>query len=145
VYRFLHYVFVNEESYFCLSIYCAYLHISTIALIKYIVLFLSLFLSLSLDAQSNQFYEFPSAFSPNGDSKNDSLGLVSGSIATLKTISIYNRWGDVLFDNVRDAKTYWDGTYLGKEQPAGTYLMRIKVKLPNGDIKEETRMISLIR
>jgi len=114
-------------------------------LTKYFLLFASLFVSFSMDAQSNEFYEFPSAFSPNGDTKNDSLGLVPGSTATLETMSIYNRWGDVLFDNVRDANTHWDGKYLGKEQPAGTYLMRIRVKLPAGEIKEESRMISLIR
>jgi len=114
-------------------------------LIKYFVFLACLFVSYSLDAQTNEFYEFPSAFSPNGDAKNDSLGLVVGSSATLESMSIYNRWGDVLFDNVRDVKTHWDGNYLGKAQPAGTYLMRVRLKLPNSEIKEETRMISLIR
>jgi|GEM_PF-2831990 gliding motility-associated-like protein len=113
--------------------------------VKYLLVFFFGACVACSNAQSNEFYEFPSAFSPNGDVRNDSLGLVVGSKATLESMAIFNRWGVVLFDNVRDGKSHWDGRYLGTEQPAGTYLLRARVKLPNGEVKSETRMISLIR
>ncbi len=89
-------------------------------------------------------YEFPSAFSPNSDQVNDRFGLVPGSVAKLEGMRIYNRWGELIFDKEREGNESWDGTYEGKPQPMGTYMMHAKVKLLNGEIKNETRTISLI-
>lgn len=54
----------------------------------------------------------PSAFSPNGDGKNDLWRIRGASIEALNVI-VYNRWGEKIFEtsNVNDS---WDGTYNGK-------------------------------
>jgi gliding motility-associated-like protein len=54
--------------------------------------------------------QFPTAFTPNGDGKNDLF---------LKGIHIlvFNRWGQELYKGVDG----WDGTYNGKKVSPGTY------------------------
>jgi gliding motility-associated-like protein len=57
---------------------------------------------------------FPSAFTPNGDGRNDSFGPL-GSLSSLSDyhISIYNRWGQRVFDST-DPFQKWDGRVKGK-------------------------------
>ena len=64
---------------------------------------------------------FPSAFTPNGDGKNDLIGVVG----TLKyyhdfSLNIYNRWGERVF-YTEDIYAGWDGVYNGVKQDLGTY------------------------
>lgn len=63
----------------------------------------------------------PSAFTPNGDGKNDVSKPVLLGITKLIYFSIYNRWGQLLFSTNQENKG-WDGTFNGVAQPAGTYV-----------------------
>ncbi len=63
----------------------------------------------------------PSAFTPNGDGKNDLLRPVLRGIAKLQYFRVYNRWGQLVFSTGGDG-IGWDGTYNGSKQPAGTYV-----------------------
>lgn len=63
----------------------------------------------------------PSAFTPNGDGKNDVIRPVGVGIATLQYFRIYNRWGQLLFSTSQTGKG-WDGVYNGTPQPSGTYV-----------------------
>jgi len=72
----------------------------------------------------------PSAFTPNGDGRNDEFGpIISANYTspTIKTFRIYNRWGQL----VHNADVYWDGRFDGKDQPVGTYVYYIEVDYPN--------------
>jgi gliding motility-associated-like protein len=89
-------------------------------------------------------YEFPSVFTPNGDNKNDRFGMVEGSVATLLSMKIYNRWGQLVFDKEKENSDFWDGKFLGKEQPVGTYMLYAKIRLLNGDIKNEVRPFTIL-
>ncbi|MCS6820122.1 MAG: gliding motility-associated C-terminal domain-containing protein [Chitinophagales bacterium] len=89
-------------------------------------------------------YEFPTVFSPNNDGQNDRFGLVQGSVATLLSLKIYNRWGQLVFDKEKNNADFWDGTYNGASQPQGTYMMHASLKLLNGEIKNEVRPVTLI-
>ena len=64
----------------------------------------------------------PSAFSPNGDGKNDLFGPISHTYVVVKEFHIYNRWGQL----VHNSTDYWDGKFDGKEQPSGTYMYYIE-------------------
>lgn len=55
----------------------------------------------------------PSAFSPNGDGKNDVLYVRSNLITTLY-FAIYDRWGQNVFET-KDISKGWDGTFNGKK------------------------------
>lgn len=63
----------------------------------------------------------PSAFTPNGDGKNDIVRPVGVGIATLQYFRIYNRWGQLLFSTSQTGKG-WDGMFNGTPQPPGTYV-----------------------
>lgn len=63
----------------------------------------------------------PSAFTPNGDGKNDLLRPLTVGISQLRYFRIYNRWGQLLFTTTELGKG-WDGIYNGTAQPANTYV-----------------------
>lgn len=63
----------------------------------------------------------PSAFTPNGDGKNDVIRPIVFGITRLNYFSIYNRWGQMVFTTTQINKG-WDGNFGGTGQPAGTYV-----------------------
>lgn len=63
----------------------------------------------------------PSAFTPNGDGKNDVLRPVTLGITTLNYFRVYNRYGQLIFSTT-DRGRGWDGSFNGVKQPAGTYV-----------------------
>ena len=68
----------------------------------------------------------PSAFSPNGDGKNDVFLLRANYLAEID-LEIYNRWGELVFQtqNIREG---WDGTYQGKEVDPDVFVYHLTVK-----------------
>jgi gliding motility-associated-like protein len=68
----------------------------------------------------------PSAFSPNGDGRNDVFrpGIQPGCIVSHFEIRIYNRWGQLVYSGT-DPLQGWDGTQQGLPVPIGTYMYRL--------------------
>jgi gliding motility-associated-like protein len=68
---------------------------------------------------------FPSAFTPNGDGKNDDIG-VEGTLKYYQNfaMSFFNRWGERVF-YTEDIYGRWDGIYNGVKQDLGTYFYMI--------------------
>lgn len=54
----------------------------------------------------------PSAFSPNGDGKNDTWRVRGVSIEALN-VMVFNRWGEKVFETT-DLNGFWDGSFDGK-------------------------------
>ena len=74
----------------------------------------------------NCHFFFPSAFSPNGDGRNDLAHLVGDvSVVTDYSLHIVNRWGEAVY-HTKDATQGWDGTYKGQKTEVGTYFYIIK-------------------
>jgi len=67
----------------------------------------------------NGFY-LPTAFSPNGDSRNE-IFIIPGYV-NVKTYSmkVFNRWGEIMFQST-DPKVGWDGKVGGNYVPDGAY------------------------
>ena len=62
----------------------------------------------------------PNVFTSNGDGINDEF-LIPSSGVTLFKISIFNRWGEIVYESERPNQG-WDGrTFAGDIVPAGTY------------------------
>jgi gliding motility-associated-like protein len=88
---------------------------------------------------------FPSAFTPNADGKNDLFRMIGPRNLYDFRLSIYNRWGQLVF-TTRDISKAWDGTLKGNLQPPGAYVWFCEFKKPIAI--ETTRMkgiITLIR
>jgi len=63
----------------------------------------------------------PSAFTPNGDGKNDIIRPILLGISKLNYFRVYNRWGQLLF-NTSEFNKGWDGNINGAAQQSGTYV-----------------------
>ncbi|OQP45451.1 hypothetical protein A4H97_32425 [Niastella yeongjuensis] len=88
-------------------------------------------------------FEVPNAFTPNGDGRNDCLGVKSWGGVQMEEFSIFNRWGQRVFTTNRPG-VCWDGRFRGEPQPADGYAYVIKAKTYCGPIKR-TGVIMLIR
>ena len=71
------------------------------------------------------FVTVPSAFSPNGDGKNDYLYPLNAFSATDLEFMVFNRYGQLIFET-RDWTHKWDGTKNGTSQPEGTYIWTLR-------------------
>lgn len=67
----------------------------------------------------------PTAFTPNGDGKNDVFRPTVAGMKQFMYLRIYNRWGQLLFNSGR-ADQGWDGTLNGTKQESGTYVYTIQ-------------------
>ncbi|MGB3618285.1 MAG: gliding motility-associated C-terminal domain-containing protein, partial [Catalinimonas sp.] len=68
---------------------------------------------------------FPDAFSPNGDGNNDRFRAFGKYIATYD-LRVYNRWGEVIYQDTDFRGAGWDGTSRGRPVPAGTYAYTVR-------------------
>jgi gliding motility-associated-like protein len=72
----------------------------------------------------------PNTFTPNGDGIND-IWQIPGLMAYPNaTVDIFDRYGQKIFHTIGYGKP-WDGTYNGKQLPAGTYYYVIDAKIYN--------------
>ena len=62
----------------------------------------------------------PNTFTPNNDGVNDYFSVTVKGIVTFGSVSIYNRYGQLMF-LTKSAGAQWDGNYNGAKLPEGTY------------------------
>ena len=86
----------------------------------------------------------PNAFTPNDDGKNDVFRAIYGSDISHISLSVFDRWGSVLFADNGTHKS-WDGSYGGKMQPAGTYAWVFQYTDLTGKVKMLKGTVLLIR
>jgi gliding motility-associated-like protein len=67
----------------------------------------------------------PSAFTPNGDAKNDLFRPIAVGINRIEYFRVFNRWGQMVFSTTVNGQG-WDGKIGGKEQSSGTYVWLVK-------------------
>ncbi len=87
---------------------------------------------------------FPSAFSPNGDGRNDRARLV-GDLVLVQDfyLRIYNRWGQVVYET-QDPTEGWDGTFNGRKADIGSYYYLVKF-IQNGEEEQMKGDLMLVR
>lgn len=87
----------------------------------------------------------PTAFTPNGDSKNDVFLATGKGIVEFEMI-IVDRWGNVVFES-KDINEGWDGTDTDQRTPssAGNYAYKIIAKDKLGKSIEKKGVIYLFR
>jgi gliding motility-associated-like protein len=77
-------------------------------------------------------YVVPNAFTPNGDSTNDSFGVfVSGGEVELVELRVYNRWGQQVFESSASVK-FWDGRVDNIDAPSDVYVYVMRLRFPDG-------------
>ena len=79
----------------------------------------------------------PTAFSPNGDGKNDLLKpMLLGDVKSFR-FQVFNRWGEIVFQTTIIGKG-WDGNYKGLRQDGNVFVWTCTFQL-NGKQKENKR------
>lgn len=87
--------------------------------------------------------DIPSGFTPNDDGVNDRWNLGGIEAYPSAEITVFNRWGDVLFTR-GSQEDPWDGTINGIPVPVGTYYYHIRVN-ESALVAEWTGPITLMR
>jgi gliding motility-associated-like protein len=77
-------------------------------------------------------FNFPTAFIPDATGvpvENTYFTIINqGDLVTLEELSVFNRWGEMVFNNKRDGTDKWNGHYQGKLQLQGNYVYLAKVR-----------------
>lgn len=85
----------------------------------------------------------PNAFTPNGDGKND-LVFVRGNAIDEVYFTIYNRWGEMVFET-EDLSIGWDGTFKDRESDPGVFVYYLEARCRGGATFFKKGNITLIR
>lgn len=86
----------------------------------------------------------PSAFTPNGDGKNDVFKVFAADGYKLNKFIIYNRWGKVVF-TAKETSDGWNGNTNNQQQPADTYVYYLEIKSAQGKVITKKGTITLLR
>ena len=100
-----------------------------------------------LDVKPEVRYYLPNAFTPNGDSVNDTykgVGIMEG--ATGFRMGIWNRWGELIFET-QNPDEAWNGRKFneGLDSPNGVYVVVVNYFTPRGERVELKGFATLIR
>lgn len=87
---------------------------------------------------------YPTAFTPNMDGKNDGFRVRMYGNPESYRLTIYNRWGQVVF-TTDDPNKYWDGNFGGRSCDPGVYFYKVRGKCLTGHVEEAKGEISLLR
>lgn len=95
----------------------------------------------------NDFLQFPSVVTPNGDGINDRfviINLVEGKGYPINTLDIYDKWGSRVYhaENISTDDQFWDPATTNA--PTGTYFYRFMGKGYSGNI-ERNGVIELLK
>jgi len=85
----------------------------------------------------------PNIFSPNGDGNNDVLFVRSKYIESL-TFSVYNRWGEMVFEG-KDINEGWNGEYKGKRCDPAVFVWYLEAVMTNGSVVGLSGNVTLVR
>ncbi|MEI6947696.1 gliding motility-associated C-terminal domain-containing protein [Paraflavisolibacter sp. H34] len=101
--------------------------------------------SVTVDVVSKPDYAYylPNAFTPNHDGKNDCFGVRPWAGVQEFSMSLYNRWGQLVF-STNDPRQCWDGTFKGMEQPSGVFVYLIRAQTLCGSVNKKGTVV-LIR
>lgn len=96
-----------------------------------------------------EFLEFfaPNAFSPNDDGINDRYFIVGGNdVEAIVDLQIFNRWGRQVYQGGgQEPGSGWDGRVKGAPAQEGVYVYKAQVLFVDGNIREHTGSLTLVR
>ena len=82
----------------------------------------------------------PNSFTPNGDGHNDFFEINNFRPCELYKLTIFNRWGQKVFETEDASNMHWDGSFAGEKLADDVYVYILE----NGDINRKG-IISIMR
>ncbi|MGV3767462.1 MAG: gliding motility-associated C-terminal domain-containing protein [Chitinophagaceae bacterium] len=86
----------------------------------------------------------PTAFSPNGDGRNDKF-IVYGTQVASGRMLIFNQYGELIFETRNVQGAGWNGMAGGRAQPAGVYVYQVQLTMRDGSTQTKNGTVHLIR
>lgn len=91
----------------------------------------------------------PNTFSPNGDGSNDVFYARGTGLDRVKSLRIFNRWGEVVFEQtnfpINNSMYGWDGKYKGLKALPDVYVYQVEIFCENSEIIRFNGNIALIQ
>ena len=91
----------------------------------------------------------PNTFSPNGDGANDIFYPRGTGLFSVKTLRIFNRWGQVVFEKhnfmPNDPSSGWDGTFKGVKLTMDVFVYTIDIVCDNNSVLTFNGNVALIQ
>jgi gliding motility-associated-like protein len=91
----------------------------------------------------------PNTFSPNGDGSNDAFYVRGKGLNRVKSLRIFNRWGQIVFERtnfaVNDASAGWDGRYKGAKPVPDVYVYQMEIWCDNSTVVSFDGNVALIQ
>ena len=91
----------------------------------------------------------PNTFSPNGDGKNDVFYIRGSGIRKVKSLRLYDRWGEIVYTvenaDANDVSAGWNGTYKGAPLPPDVYVYTCEVVCMNNEILIYNGNVTLLK
>ncbi|ANE50713.1 PKD domain-containing protein [Flavisolibacter tropicus] len=91
----------------------------------------------------------PNTFSPNGDGANDVFYVRGKGLDRVKSLRIFNRWGEVVFEQkdfpVNNPAYGWDGKYKGNNPIPDVYVYQVEIFCENSEIIRFDGNVALIK
>ena len=91
----------------------------------------------------------PNTFSPNGDGNNDIFYPRGTGLFSIKTLRIFSRWGEVVFEKngfaPNDAAAGWNGTFKGLKQNPDVFVYTVDILCDNSTILTLKGNVALIQ
>jgi gliding motility-associated-like protein len=93
---------------------------------------------------------FPSVFSPDDDGTNDRFTVYSDlSVAKVKRLSIFNRWGELVFQSANfqpnDDYSGWDGSFKGKMANNEVLIWNAEIEFIDGITQIYSGDVTIVR
>lgn len=89
-------------------------------------------------------YYLATGFTPNGDGLNDVLTPYLIGMKALKSFSVFNRWGNMVFYSTKYGES-WDGKIKGLEAEAGVYVWQLEYYDKSDTLIKQKGTVTLIR
>ena len=90
-------------------------------------------------------FHIPEAFSPNGDGVNDELVFDLPEDLKSFELTVYNRWGQIVFRSNSLEDIIWDGKYAGQELTDGAYIYQIVTYAKNNKYLQQSGTIAVVK
>jgi gliding motility-associated-like protein len=91
----------------------------------------------------------PNTFSPNGDGNNDIFYVRGRGLSRVKSLRIFNRWGQIVFEQqdfpVNNPMYGWDGRYKGNKPVPDVYVYQVEIFCDNSQIVHFEGNVALIQ